>query len=53
MVSALTLIDKGLPYEERYRIFEQCLLRYQTRNIVDIPTDDFIVENTNATVRAC
>lgn len=51
MVSALTFIDKGLSYEERYRMFEQCLLHYQARNITDVPTDDFIVENTNATVR--
>lgn len=51
MVSALTFIDKGLPYDERYRVFEQCLLQYQSRNITVVPTDDFIVENTNATVR--
>ncbi|WP_242309575.1 response regulator transcription factor [Bacillus cereus group sp. BfR-BA-01331] len=51
MVSALTFIDKGLPYEERYQVFEQCLLQYEARNKAAITTDDFIVENSNATVR--
>lgn|SRR5699024_2246821 len=51
MVSALTFIDKGLPYEERYHVFEQCLLHYEERNNIDVPTDDFIVENAHATVR--
>lgn len=51
MVSALTFIDKGLPYEERYRLFEQCLLHYYERNLNAVPTDDFIVENNHATVR--
>ena len=51
MVSALTFIDKGLPYEERYQLFEQSLLHYQVRNAVTIPTDDFVVENTHTTVR--
>ena len=51
MVSALTFIDKGLPYEERRNVFEQCLLQYEARNKHLIPSDDFIVENNNATVR--
>ncbi|QWU45674.1 LytTR family DNA-binding domain-containing protein [Bacillus sp. NP247] len=51
MVSALTFIDKGLPYEERYQVFEQCFLQYEERNKATIPNDDFIVENNNATVR--
>lgn len=51
MVSALTFIDKGLSYEERYKVFEQCLLQYEARNKHIIPSDDFIVENSNATVR--
>lgn len=51
MVSALTFIDKGLPYEERYRMFEQCLLHYQQRNVTHTPSDDFIVDNAKATVR--
>ncbi|WP_080873839.1 response regulator transcription factor [Oceanobacillus timonensis] len=51
MVSALTFIDKALPYEERYHLFEQCLLHYQARNRRHVPADDFIVENENATVR--
>ncbi len=51
MVSAFTFIDKGLSYEKRYPIFEKCLLHYQATNKVDLPADDFIVENTNTTVR--
>ncbi|MEI3613210.1 response regulator transcription factor [Pseudogracilibacillus sp. SO30301A] len=51
MVSALTFIDKGLPYEKRYHAFEQCLLHYEERNNLDIPTDDFIMENSHSTVR--
>ncbi|WP_102694423.1 LytR/AlgR family response regulator transcription factor [Rummeliibacillus pycnus] len=51
MVSALTFIDKGLLYDERYRMFEQCLLHYQARNIDNIENDDFIVDNTHTTVR--
>lgn len=51
MVSALTFIDKALPYEDRYRMFEQCLLHYEERNTTRIPSDDFIVENANTTVR--
>src|SRR5690625_3495230 len=49
MVSALAFIDKGLAYEERYPIFEQCLLHYQVRNMADFVNDDFIVENDRAT----
>lgn len=51
MVSALTFIDKALPYEERYRMFEEALLHYQKSNEVDLPVDDFIIENTNTTIR--
>ena len=51
MVSAFTFIDKGLPYDERYHMFEKSLLHYQRSNIMDLPTDDFIVETENATVR--
>lgn len=51
MVSALTFIDKGLPFKERYRLFERCLLHYEERNNIDIPTDDFIVENARSMVR--
>lgn len=51
MVSALTFIDKNLPYHERYLMFEQCLLQYQLRNKTQIPSDDFIIENTNTTIR--
>lgn len=51
MVSALTFIDKGLPYDKRYQLFEQCLLHYQTQNSADIPTDDFVVENSHSTIR--
>lgn len=51
MVSAFTFIDKALSYEERYPIFEKCLLYYQATNKMNLPADDFIVDNTNATVR--
>lgn len=51
MVSALTFIDKALPHEERYQVFEQCLLHYQARNAAHTPIDDFIVENNNTTIR--
>lgn len=33
------------------KFFEQCLLQYEARNKHIIPSDDFIVENSNATVR--
>lgn len=51
MVSAFTFIDKSLSYDERYHLFEQCLLHYHARNAAHIPTDDFIVENANTTVK--
>lgn len=51
MVSALTFIDKGLPYEKRYHAFEQCLLHYQARNNMDSTTDHLIIENSHTTVR--
>lgn len=51
MVSALTFIDKGLPFENRRRLFEECLLHYQERNASYIPLEDFIVENTHTTLR--
>jgi len=51
MVSALTFIDKALPYEVRYRLFKQSLFHYRERNSAHIPTDDFLVENAHATVR--
>jgi len=51
MVSAFTFIDKALPHEERYNLFEKCLLHYQAINQTELPTDDFIVENAHATIR--
>lgn len=51
MVSALTFIDKGLSYEERSSLVEQCLLHYQSRNASPMPSDDFIVENMHTTIR--
>lgn len=51
MVSALTFIDKALPYEERYNMFETCLLHYHKINKTELPADDFIVENAHATIR--
>src|SRR5690625_4092263 len=51
MVSALTFIDKALSYDDRYHMFEQCLLHYQARNTAHMPADDFIVDNAHTTVR--
>src|SRR5690625_2439746 len=51
MVSALTSIDKGLPFKERYRLFERCLLHYEERNNINIHTDAFIVENARSMIR--
>lgn len=51
MVSALSFIDKVLPYDERYHMFEQCLLHYQNRNIAQLPQDDFIVRNEHTTIK--
>lgn len=51
MVSALTFIDKGLPYEERYKVLNNVYFQYEARNKHIIPSDDFIVANSNATVR--
>lgn len=51
MVSALTFIDKGLPYKEKYAMFEEALLHYQEMNKVGLLVDDFIIENTNTTIR--
>lgn len=51
MVSALTFIDKGLPYEERYKMFKKALLHYREYNTKDLPADDFIVENAHTTLR--
>lgn len=51
MVSALTFIDKSLPYHERYELFEKCLLRYDERNRADSPADDFIVNTEYTSLR--
>lgn len=51
MVSALSFIDKALPYHERYDVFEQCLHHYQERNVAHLPTDHFIVKNENTTIK--
>ncbi|MFB1052086.1 LytR/AlgR family response regulator transcription factor [Paraliobacillus sp. JSM ZJ581] len=51
MVSAFTFIDKALSYNERYHLIKQCLSYYEVRNQTNIPTDDFIVENTNTTIK--
>lgn len=51
MVSALTFIDKALPYEKRYALFRESLLHYKKRNEDHVPVDDFLIENNQATVR--
>lgn len=51
MVSALTFIDKALPYEERYKMFEQCLNYYDERNRSKRPVDDLVIQNEHTTIR--
>lgn len=51
MVSALTFIDKGLDYDKRYQMIKQSLLYYKERNQQQAPVDDFVIDNTKATVR--
>lgn len=51
MVSAFTFIDKSLPYEERYKLFEQCLLHYAERNNIALPADDLLIKNKHTTIR--
>jgi len=51
MVSALTFIDKSLPYDERYTLFEQSLLHYKRRNVSETNADDFIVQNKQTTIK--
>jgi len=51
MVSALTFIDKGLDYDERYQMIEQCLFHYETINENTVMTDDFVLTNKHTTVR--
>ncbi len=42
---------KGCHTRRDIKFFEQCLLQYEARNKHIIPSDDFIVANSNATVR--
>lgn len=51
MVSAFTFIDKALPYEARYNLFEQCLNHYEERNRNKNPVDDFVIQNEHTTIR--
>lgn len=51
MVSALTFIDKGLPFEKRAQYMEQCLQHYAERNRSDEVCDDFVINHANAMVR--
>lgn len=51
MVSALTFIDKALPYEDRYNLIEQCLKHYENRNSTPFKSDDFLVQNDQATIK--
>lgn len=51
MVSAFTFIDKALPYDERYKLFEQCLLHYEERNNNELSTDDLVIKNNNTMIR--
>jgi len=51
MVSAFTFIDKALPREKRYQLFEKCLLHYRQRNMMDEPADDLLIKNNHTTIR--
>lgn len=51
MVSALTFIDKGLNYDSRFKLIEDCLFHYKEQNKSPHANDDFVVNNEHATVR--
>ena len=51
MVSALTFIDKGLPYEKRVQLIEQCLKYYADINLSQTERDDFVIDHAQAMVR--
>ena len=51
MVSALTFIDKGLPYQKRVQLIEQCLQHYEKKNRTNEVNDDFVIDHANAMVR--
>lgn len=51
MVSALTFIDKALPYEQRYKVIEQCLHHYESRNRTGASAKDLLIETEQATIK--
>lgn len=51
MVSALTFIDKGLPFEKRLILIEQCMKHYVMKNEQELIEDYFMIENVHTTVR--
>lgn len=51
MVSALTFIDKGLPFKERNELVKQSLLHYESHNQRTNQTEYFVVENQHTTIR--
>lgn len=51
MVSALTFIDKALPYKKRVQLIEQCLQHYANKNLSETERDDFVVDHAHAMVR--
>ena len=51
MVSALTFIDKALPYKKRVQLIEQCLQHYANKNLSETERDDFVIDHAHAKVR--
>ena len=51
MVSALTFIDKALPYKKRVQLIEQCLQHYANKNLSETERDDFVIDHAHAMVR--
>jgi len=46
MVSALTFIDKNLPFEEKKKIIETCLEHYAQKNSKSLEEDYFLMETS-------
>ena len=51
MVSALTFIEKDLPYEKRRDLVTQCLTEYVTKNKAVIDEDYFVIDNAYTTIK--
>lgn len=51
MVSALTFIEKDLPYETRRELITQCLANYVAKNEALIDEDYFVIDNAYTTIK--